>query len=122
MTATANGPLSSRAAAGPGPAGTGDGVVAQLSTLLRALGRSDFRRRLYLLAAGMVVVVCCNAAGQVMLNRWQRAFYDAIERRDVPDFVRPARRLRGHRRRPAGAGRGPDLAAGDDQGPGCASG
>ena len=87
MTATANGPLSSRAAAGPGPAGTGDGIIAQLSTLLRALGRSDFRRRLCLLATGMVVVVCCNAGGQVTLNRWQRAFYDAIERRDVPDFV-----------------------------------
>src|SRR3954451_13864026 len=87
MTATANGPLSSRAAARPGPAGTGDGIIAQLSTLLRALGRSDFRRRLYLLATGMVVVICCNAGGQVTLNRWQRAFYDAIERRDVPDFV-----------------------------------
>src|SRR5690349_7612933 len=73
--------------AGPRAAGRGDGIVAQLATLLRALGHSAFRRRLGFLAAGVAVVVCCNAGAQVLLNRWQRTFYDAIERKDVPDFV-----------------------------------
>jgi vitamin B12/bleomycin/antimicrobial peptide transport system ATP-binding/permease protein len=62
-------------------------VVTQLLTLLRALRASPYRRRLALLAIAIVVVICANAGGQIRLNVWQRAFYDAIEQRDVAAFM-----------------------------------
>jgi hypothetical protein len=43
--------------------------------------------QLGLLALGVVVVVCANAAGQIRLNIWQRDFYEAIEQRHVADFM-----------------------------------
>ena len=64
-----------------------DSVIAQLLTLLRALAGSPRRRLLGLLALGVVVVICANAAGQIWLNIWQRDFYEAIEQRDVPAFI-----------------------------------
>jgi putative ATP-binding cassette transporter len=45
------------------------------------------RRRLGLLAIGIVIVICLNAAGQVRLNLWQGAFYDAIEQRHFAAFT-----------------------------------
>jgi putative ATP-binding cassette transporter len=72
---------------GGAPAGAGDGVVAQLLSLLRALRDSPYRRRLTFLAIGTVVVICANAAGQIRLNVWQRAFYDAIEQKQVATFL-----------------------------------
>jgi vitamin B12/bleomycin/antimicrobial peptide transport system ATP-binding/permease protein len=72
----------------PGPAnGAGDGVLAQLMSLARALGGSRYRRRLGLLAGGIVLVVCVNAAAQIRLNRWQGAFYDALEQKHMPAFA-----------------------------------
>jgi ABC-type uncharacterized transport system fused permease/ATPase subunit len=50
-----------------------DSAIAQLLTLLRALIGSRRRRQLGLLALGVVVVICANAAGQIRLNIWQRA-------------------------------------------------
>jgi putative ATP-binding cassette transporter len=64
-----------------------DSVVAQLLTLLRALAGSRRRRQLGLLALGVVVVICANAAGQIRLNIWQRDFYEAIEQRQVAEFI-----------------------------------
>ena len=64
-----------------------ESVVTQLLTLLRALRASPYRRRLVLLAIAIVVVICANAAGQIRLNVWQRAFYDALEQRHVAAFM-----------------------------------
>ena len=66
---------------------TSDSAIAQLMTLLRALIGSRRRRQLGLLALGVVVVICANAAGQIRLNIWQRDFYEAIEQRHVADFM-----------------------------------
>jgi putative ATP-binding cassette transporter len=63
------------------------GVVAQLLSLLRALRVSPYRSRLALLAIGIVVVVCANAAGQIRLNIWQRDFFNALEQMHVPAFM-----------------------------------
>jgi putative ATP-binding cassette transporter len=72
----------------PAPAaGAGDGVIAQLMVMARALATSPYRRRLGFLAAGIVIVVCANAAGQIRLNSWQGAFYDAIEQKHVAAFT-----------------------------------
>ena len=71
----------------PEPAGTApDGVVAQLAILLRALRGSQHRRRLKLLAAGIVLVICANAVGQLLLIRWQGTFYDALEQKLLREF------------------------------------
>jgi putative ATP-binding cassette transporter len=56
-------------------------------TLLRALAGSRRRRQLGLLALGVVVVICANAAGQIRLNIWQRDFYEAIEQRHMAEFI-----------------------------------
>jgi vitamin B12/bleomycin/antimicrobial peptide transport system ATP-binding/permease protein len=62
-----------------------DSAIAQLMTLLRALIGS--RRQLGLLALGVIVVICANAAGQIRLNIWQRDFYEAIEQRHMAGFI-----------------------------------
>jgi putative ATP-binding cassette transporter len=57
------------------------GAAAQLWCLLRALGRSRYRKRLGLLALGLFIVVCANTYGQIRLNFWNGSFYDTLERR-----------------------------------------
>ncbi len=66
--------------------GTADRLVAQLGSLLTALGASRYRNRLALLAAGIVIVVCANSVGQIWLNVWQGHFFDAIEQHDLATF------------------------------------
>ena len=80
-------PRWSRTPPDPRPVGAGDGVVSQLMSLLRALAASPCRRQLGLLATGVVVVVCANAGGQIRLNSWQGAFYNAIEQRHMAAFT-----------------------------------
>jgi vitamin B12/bleomycin/antimicrobial peptide transport system ATP-binding/permease protein len=65
----------------------GKGAVAQLGTLLRALGASSERRHLVLLTSGIVAVLCATAVGQIRLNAWQGSFYDALEKRDLHAFA-----------------------------------
>jgi putative ATP-binding cassette transporter len=64
----------------------GDRAIAQLGSLLSALAASAYRRRLALLAVGIVLVICANSVGQIRLNAWQGAFFDAIEQRDLATF------------------------------------
>ncbi len=64
------------------------GVWAQLATLVRAMKASPQRRILLSLPIGSVLVIGCIAAGQVRLNDWQGAFYDALEQRDFNAFLR----------------------------------
>jgi putative ATP-binding cassette transporter len=63
-----------------------DSLPAQLSSLLAALAASPYRRRLGLLAAGIVLVICANSVGQVWFNTWQGGFFDTIEHRDLAAF------------------------------------
>jgi vitamin B12/bleomycin/antimicrobial peptide transport system ATP-binding/permease protein len=81
------GHLSGRVSGGDaaGPAAS-DRVLAQLGSLLGALWRSRYRGRVGLLAAGIVVVLCANALGQIRLNAWQGAFFDSLEQRDLAIF------------------------------------
>jgi len=68
------------------PEGDEQRLGFQLSMMWRAFLASPVRNVLIGLAAAMVAVVVATAIGQVVLNRWNRPFYDAIERRDVPEF------------------------------------
>ncbi|MGH6921382.1 MAG: ABC transporter ATP-binding protein/permease [Geminicoccaceae bacterium] len=63
------------------------GLLPQLRSLWHALRISRHRRQIGLLAAGIVLVVCLNAGGQIRLNRWQGAFYDALEQKAVAAFT-----------------------------------
>jgi putative ATP-binding cassette transporter len=69
------------------PTDADESALTQLLSLLRALRTSAHCRRLGLLAIGIVIVICANTAGQIRLNLWQRAFYDAIEQRHMAAFT-----------------------------------
>jgi len=57
------------------------GVLAQLTCLLRALGGSQYRLRLGILAVALGSVVCVVAYGQIRLNEWNGTLTDTLEQR-----------------------------------------
>jgi len=59
----------------------------QLTMMRRAFMGSPLRRLLLLVTLGIFALIVATAFGQVLLNRWNRPFYDAIERKNVPDFL-----------------------------------
>lgn len=59
----------------------------QITTIRQALAVSPVRRKLFLLCAGIVAVILMTSGGQVLLNRWNQPFYDALQRRDLPGFL-----------------------------------
>jgi putative ATP-binding cassette transporter len=46
------------------------------------------RAPISLLGVGIVAVIVATAFGQVRLNAWNQPFYDAVERKDVSEFLR----------------------------------
>ena len=48
---------------------------------------SPLRNTILALCAGILGVILATAFGQIMLNRWNQPFYDAIERRDLQAFL-----------------------------------
>jgi putative ATP-binding cassette transporter len=52
-----------------------------------AFWASRERRQLLVLAAGLVVVVAATAYTQIRLNAWNQPFYDALTRKNVPEFL-----------------------------------
>jgi putative ATP-binding cassette transporter len=63
------------------------GFVRQLSTIVRAIFASPVGKKLWTLIAAIVIVIAATAYGQILLNRWNRPFYDALSRRDLRDFL-----------------------------------
>lgn len=63
------------------------GLAAQMAQILSALYTSPLGKKLLALTIGTVAVVCATAYGQIRLNAWNKAFYDALSRRDLKDFV-----------------------------------
>jgi putative ATP-binding cassette transporter len=59
----------------------------QLSLLFRAFWNSPERNKVVLLVAGVVGVIGLTAFGQVRLNAWNKPFYDALARKDFPEFL-----------------------------------
>ncbi|MEZ5865936.1 MAG: SbmA/BacA-like family transporter [Geminicoccaceae bacterium] len=62
-------------------------ALRQLRVLFGALRRSPYRRICFLLAFGLVVVICLNMLGQIRLNAWQGDFFDALEQRLPGELV-----------------------------------
>ncbi|MER8820421.1 ABC transporter ATP-binding protein/permease [Mesorhizobium sp. M0991] len=59
----------------------------QLATIKLALTTSPVRRQLFWAAIGIVAVIVASSIGQILLNRWNQPFYDALARRDMPAFL-----------------------------------
>ncbi|MGO4839251.1 ABC transporter ATP-binding protein/permease, partial [Rhizobiaceae sp. 2RAB30] len=78
MTAETNG---KPAAPAPVAATDGGSLGAQLGLMLRAFVTSPLRNVILIMAATSFLVIVATAGGQVLLNRWNQPFYDAIERR-----------------------------------------
>jgi putative ATP-binding cassette transporter len=69
------------------PAETGQlGLRRQLAATTRAIFSSPVGKTLWMLVAGIVVVILATAYGQICLNQWNKPFYDALSRRDLHDF------------------------------------
>ena len=62
------------------------GAVSQARMIYRAIFASPVGRRLIILLTAMVVAILVTTYGQIILNRWNQPFYDAITRRNVNDF------------------------------------
>lgn len=63
------------------------GALRQARMILGAIAASPVGRRVVVLVSLLVVAILVTSAGQVVLNRWQKPFYDAITRRDLNDFL-----------------------------------
>ena len=59
----------------------------QVSMMWRAFMASPLRNSLLGLGAAIVAVIVATAFGQILLNRWNQPFYDALQRRDLAAFL-----------------------------------
>jgi vitamin B12/bleomycin/antimicrobial peptide transport system ATP-binding/permease protein len=62
-------------------------LVPQLRMMLNAFWASPLRNTLLWLAGVIFLVIVATAYGQIRLNRWNQPFYDALARRDFPEFL-----------------------------------
>ncbi len=69
------------------PKAEDDDLIAQLRAMVAAFWVSRQRNRLILLAAALCAVIGLTAYMQIRLNAWNRPFYDALTRKDLPAFV-----------------------------------
>src|ERR1700760_3493867 len=64
------------------------GLLKQLQMMSRALWASPVRNMLLCLAGGLAAVILITAYGQIRLNSWNQPFYDALSKRELPEFMR----------------------------------
>jgi putative ATP-binding cassette transporter len=63
-------------------------VLSELGRMVTLYWASSERKRLIRLAAGIFIVIAATAHMQVRLNAWNQPFYDAVTRKDLPEFIR----------------------------------
>ena len=66
---------------------TDDGLASEIARMAAAFWASRQRNKLLLLAAALIAVVAATAYEQISLNAWNRPFYNALTRKDMPAFV-----------------------------------
>src|SRR4051812_1978774 len=71
----------------PTPVAEREGFYQQVSMMWRAFMASPLRNTLLALGAGIVAIIVATAFGQILLNRWNQPFYDALQRRDLAAFL-----------------------------------
>ncbi|MER8463732.1 ABC transporter ATP-binding protein/permease [Mesorhizobium sp. M1396] len=59
----------------------------QVATIRRALAGSPVRKWLLWTSVGIMAVIIATSIGQILLNRWNQPFYDALARRDMAAFL-----------------------------------
>ncbi|MDP8251855.1 MULTISPECIES: SbmA/BacA-like family transporter [Pseudochrobactrum] len=60
----------------------------QLGILRRLLNSSEEFLKLAAMSVTLLLILLATAYGQVTLNQWNVPFYNSIEQRDVPEFIR----------------------------------
>jgi putative ATP-binding cassette transporter len=55
--------------------------------IFRAIFASPIGKQVIVLVSILVAAILINTYGQVVLNRWNKPFYDALSRRDLNDFL-----------------------------------
>jgi putative ATP-binding cassette transporter len=63
------------------------GALRQAAMTFRAIFASPIGKRIILLITILVIAILLNTYGQIVLNRWNKPFYDALSRRDFNDFL-----------------------------------
>jgi putative ATP-binding cassette transporter len=63
------------------------GAVSQTRMIFRAIFGSPVGKQIIFLVAILVAAILFNTYGQIVLNRWNKPFYDALSRRDLNDFL-----------------------------------
>ena len=63
------------------------GAASQASMIFRAVFASPVGRRLVALLTALAVAILATTYGQIILNRWNEPFYDAITRADLDAFL-----------------------------------
>ncbi|GCA50361.1 inner membrane ABC transporter ATP-binding protein YddA [Sinorhizobium sp. KGO-5] len=64
----------------------GSSIWQQFEMMRHAFVDSPVLKPILWLAAGSFTIIIVTAIGQIVLNRWYRPFFDAIERRDLNSF------------------------------------
>jgi len=59
----------------------------QVGMMLKSAWASPVRNTLLWLTGAVFLVIVATAYGQIRLNRWNQPFYDALERRDLEEFL-----------------------------------
>ncbi|MCX5494812.1 ABC transporter ATP-binding protein/permease [Kaistia dalseonensis] len=62
-------------------------LIRQFTAFMSALWHSSGRSTFVLLSVGMVTVIIATSGMQIVLNAWNKPFYDAIEQKNVPSFL-----------------------------------
>ncbi len=62
-------------------------AMTQARMIYRAIFGSPVGRRIVMLLAVLVIAILATSYGQIILNRWQKPFYDALSRRDLRAFL-----------------------------------
>jgi vitamin B12/bleomycin/antimicrobial peptide transport system ATP-binding/permease protein len=63
------------------------GAWSQARMVSRAIFASPVGRRIIVLLTVLVVAILATSYGQIILNRWNQPFYDALTRRDLRGFL-----------------------------------
>src|SRR5271165_7677395 len=66
---------------------TWDSLSSEVVGMASAFWGTRQRNRLLLLAVALMVVVGLTAYAQIKLNAWNRPFYNALTRKDMPAFL-----------------------------------
>lgn len=74
----------------PESAGAPASLLTQSLMMFRAFMASPERNKLFLLGGALVIVIGATAIGQIRLNAWNQPFYDALARKDLPEFGKQA--------------------------------